>query len=554
MKIFDLLENMDILTELVQSNKIDEAIEGLDSRIKQKLGNKISMRFVIDLRDYLVTMILSESTSNQSLPYWLEFAKRISQYNFSSLILSLLLRNSPYNQLPINDRVKYSFIHLLNNLDNKLDVIKEMSETKFGNELLEISMETLVENDVVTIDLLQELRLFFLETYNKKLFEQASSELEEITDNTSNIVPSDIEDKINRLARCPTNLAQKLQPIMYQLKHGFGHISSNEYTAAKFVLASIKADKSTKYDFSPTLLNKKDWLIYLESVMTLKPPSQESFLIMGSHWTAGRINAQVDGTFKIFLSDSMGIGGFSFNDMIHSKEAHSIIKNRQVVFYYPIEVRQNSDKGCSIYALDDVRHFHTMEEYMHGQTLFSYLESTEGKIEKKITDNIQLKFCHLPDSLLRTQQSSKLLNSLHDEVVNKQGEKAIDSARKGFFINPDNQKLQNLRLNHKLQKMTERLERHISKILQSDDPNKSFDEFCEMADEHSFKKFKVRTEARAGITQQKLAENVRSPMRDEFLNGGDSMKRTITNSYKNMLKQNKPYEMDEEESNNTPEP
>ena len=294
---------------------------------------------------------------------------------------------------------------------------------------------------------------------------------------------------------CPTNVAAQLQQVMVQLKRGVGYITSDHDTAAKFILAAIKADKQDNYNFSPTLLNESEWVGFLKSVVTLPPPAQEKFIIMGAHWTAGEIEVLDNGKVNIFLSDSLGCNvnglGYFFKDLINSIESHQALNNHVVDIYYPLNVRQNNSQGCSFYALDDVRHFHTMERYMTGQTLFSSLENTEKKIIP-IATHIQLKICPLPDALLRTTQSRSVLDRLQNDVINKKGKLSKQSTESFFSLNPSTQKMENQRLNYKAQKMIDRIDHHFLNIIQSDDPQKNLDKFMVMTNEHSFSAFQIR--------------------------------------------------------------
>lgn len=519
-----IMINFNKLNTLITSND-STCIESALKIIKDSQGTGVNR-----LIKYFTRMMLSGGDS--SLPNWFELSRQANlisgyeKHNFSDLILvELLSRLIEEPSLITSERYHDVFVELIKTCEDKLNVIKLFTAIDIGEELVINLMQDLIDKNALTNNELRKFDTFFLDTYNKKLFELTHKEIEKFPEEM--VVSSDVSSRIRLLKTIPDDMANKIKNIMRQLECGRGNVSSDENTAAKFILASIKEDKINDYDYHPTLLKLDELKEYFECFLKLPAPAQEKFIIMGAHWAAGEIEIQANGEIKILLSDSHGdpvdCGDFYFQDTLKQIVSAEHFKNNDIKIYYPVEKRQNSAKGCSIFALDDVRHFHTMERFMNGESLFSYFEQHEagknrhpletqypaGKPITLAADKVLIP-CHLPPQLLTTMQSSRAVSLIneHGNVVNKKGNTSLDLLKKSVVFNQRDQKNQYKRIDYKLDRMIERLQRKWLGILQSDNPNGRFNDFLESANEHTLAGFITRVES---LRDKTLASSGISP-------------------------------------------
>ncbi|MFZ2315173.1 MAG: ankyrin repeat domain-containing protein [Gammaproteobacteria bacterium] len=262
-------------------------------------------------------------------------------------------------------------------------------------------------------------------------------------------------------------ILEKMPPFVY-----FGGI---DYEEGKLACAQIKHDKKNKavgsYDFCPTLLEPSEFKSYLLLLKhSLSWPLRERFIITGHHWISGDIQIDAHGKTSILFLDSLGS---------HRNEIHDNTKSyiaafdsafpEQEIFFSAIK-RQYSPMGCSVFALDDMQHLFTLERYLkdiHGKPvgLFDFLASQKNSLTGITIDtydgwprSVSMSIPHLPLSLTRTMQSRHIYNIIQERSmmeqetpINRKGETATLSVKKGFFSHS------NERLNEKLRKLAEKI-------------------------------------------------------------------------------------------------
>jgi hypothetical protein len=244
-----------------------------------------------------------------------------------------------------------------------------------------------------------------------------------------------------------------------EFRHGFGKIT---FVGGLLTCAQVSARKT--YTFNPTILQEEeeDFKAYLEILKKEPGPLRERFVIYGRfHWMCGDISIDEYGRAQIVFIDSLGYSlGYAYFSEKFQEFSNCFPTG---VIYFSAEKRQNSARGCSVFALDDVTHLFTLEQYLDKKYkstgLFGYLADHIIKQDAQLSASPVLP-CQLPLSLERTKQSSKFFQAISGrepmeqaQHVNKRGQNAELSAKEHF--NLKNEKLINDRLADKLQKMAD---------------------------------------------------------------------------------------------------
>src|SRR3990167_8388313 len=219
-------------------------------------------------------------------------------------------------------------------------------------------------------------------------------------------------------------IAEKIR----HFEEGFGHLV---YADGLLACAQIKASKSD-YDFNPTVLrgplefaNSPEDLAEFRAYLSIikqsgKKPLRERFIITGQHWITGDIQIDADGKVQVLFLDSMGleypVTSMHINTADIINEFSNVFPDASI--YFSKTRRQASGPGCSVFALDDVRHLFTVEKYLQSQYtgLFSYLAAQVGSSgnmaepyrERKLANGGTVHCIPIPLSLMRTTLSSRL--------------------------------------------------------------------------------------------------------------------------------------------------
>ncbi len=177
----------------------------------------------------------------------------------------------------------------------------------------------------------------------------------------------------------------------------------------KLTMAQLASRKS---HFNPTVIsaqeNFSDYLKFLKvGLQNAKLPIREIFIVgdpnfsSGIHWTAGIIEVAEKNEINMLLIDSRGMELDSYCIRAFAKEFP------RGKWYRNIEPRQYQPKGCSIYAMDDVRHLFTVEKYIKPNNIFDYLAAQPYPVNRITLAGIEMKQypCHLPLSFERSRQS-----------------------------------------------------------------------------------------------------------------------------------------------------
>lgn len=263
---------------------------------------------------------------------------------------------------------------------------------------------------------------------------------------------------------------------VYKYMQQFSQLGKIKFQGSLLTCAVVAAKKEASYEFNPVVLDRiNQFKHYLTALKDATPPHRERFIIADAHWICGDIQITQDGQVSVLLIDSLG------QQELNSFETGTAIKILKAVFpsadiYFPHKEKQGPGLGCSVFALDDIRHLYTVENYLdpkyHNGGLHDYLKDSTKAIEEKghikkseSAKNHPIHLCDLPLPLMRTMQSRKLLSEVipgRSEAeqalpVNKKGELMTQSARR-FFAEAKNTTgntvPMNMRLSYKLKEMS----------------------------------------------------------------------------------------------------
>ncbi len=402
------------------------------------------------------------------------------------------------------------FITLVNELEKNAVIFS--SATYFTLQMIKNKYinATNSEDDIlkliynVDIDILIQLRNYFLEVYDLALFTQIQAMIDKHPPHYSAVLSDRLNNKKNLLFNSSSQLISHLNQLMKQIIQACGHISTDETSVAGFILAAIRQDKVDDYIFLPTLLfvdslnnlknETSEFVRYLKCIADMPPPVHERFVIASPHWLSGEIKVDTTGEVHIFICDPIRAND---NDFIQTLPLmNQIFINKAITLYFASTVRQSATEGCSVFALDDVRHFYTIDRYAaNGRTLFEQLDARCQK-KQKLDTNTTVSFCKLPAPLLRTTQSVSLFESISDEmtlITNKKGETVEASIKKTFptyaYVLSGKLTGRNQRLELKREKMFERVDMFILNHLLQDNSEQGYEKLKAMAGEHSLSAF-----------------------------------------------------------------
>jgi hypothetical protein len=235
------------------------------------------------------------------------------------------------------------------------------------------------------------------------------------------------------------------QPIDTQQSYEISRVAENKknlvaeekminikYDGVLLTCAQIQ-DRKKNYIFNPTVLDEssnifEDFTLYLTLLKNANGPLRERFILTGNHTVCGDIELEQDGSVSVFFIDSIQ-SSYQANRAI--KTFASVFSQDKRTIYISNQVRQSSVAGCYVFALDDLRHLFTVENYLpaidstYKQTgLFGYLRANVERAMVKM-DALRLQGQHteeefdfpvlyteLPFSLQRTHQSTTLLSEI----------------------------------------------------------------------------------------------------------------------------------------------
>jgi hypothetical protein len=247
-----------------------------------------------------------------------------------------------------------------------------------------------------------------------------------------------------------------------ELTMGYGYI---QYPAGLLALTAMHHKK--RFPRPPTFIRSTEEELnrYFSVLKKAQVPVCERFIIReGTHWLSGQIDINEDGAASLLIIDSLGVT--EQHTFIYGMELITIFSAifPQHQLYYSSDVKQKAQQGCSVFALDDIKHLYSVSKYIdrarYPEGLFDFLKQNSEKVYT--VANIEITLAHLPLHLLRTTQSKQLLTTmLHsteaEQPLNKKGVtgRFFAEQKLGFVYKktPKGMQLQNTRLNAKLDKM-----------------------------------------------------------------------------------------------------
>ena len=251
----------------------------------------------------------------------------------------------------------------------------------------------------------------------------------------------------------------ELYEVMSQFMDGPGNIITY---GGQLTLGQFKHRKSL--DMRTTIIEKDELLNYINLLKMASHPLKERFIISGEHWITGQIEIETDGSTQILIMDSLGVD--KDKNKFYAK-TEKIIETFAEQFsdskiYLTSETRLHAPAGCSVIAIDDVRHLIHIERYIDEKYtksgLFGYLaDVVDGYIT---TNNKQTNVicCRLPLTFYRTMQSKtsmeKILQTRSEEInkcpINKRRQTLSDTAYSHFRMHDGDKR--NMRVNYILEK------------------------------------------------------------------------------------------------------
>lgn len=247
-----------------------------------------------------------------------------------------------------------------------------------------------------------------------------------------------------------------------------------DYNDILLILSQYRSRKS--YDYNPVLINLNnvdEFTNFLKFFSSAENILEVKFICSGNHCVSGIIKKKSNNEASMWLIDSLGCD-------IDSLEQGYLIKSFSEVFqtyniYLPLEKRQNSHKGCFIFALDDLQHLYSLH-LINNISIWDYLVESKNsktvafKKDENSFKQILVKSCPLPIQFLRTMQSKKLYEEINNRgeaeqslIINKKGETTYQSSQKFFQL--DDLSKQNKRTEHKFNTM---IQHTIKYLLEND--------------------------------------------------------------------------------------
>lgn len=240
----------------------------------------------------------------------------------------------------------------------------------------------------------------------------------------------------------------------------------------QLICAAIAEAKT--YAFNPVIVEEDQWGEFIDTLNqhhALLVGKTTYFIATGPHWISGCIRGKQEG-FDVCIVDSLGCLAWSelhLDTKFMLEETLAGLASPRVFILR--DKRQHSMFGCSVYALDDVRHLHTLERYLpvayNSSGMFGYFANHSVPVEVPGTG-----WCYvaaMPLTLLRSMQSTSLFAKIEtygDEnalPINKYGETAAQSAQKYFRVIDG--KPVNRRYHHKLAVF----KNHVLNLLKNED-------------------------------------------------------------------------------------
>lgn len=267
----------------------------------------------------------------------------------------------------------------------------------------------------------------------------------------------------------------------FSFSDGFGKITFNDAVVA---VAAINAKNSK---FRPLILASEEefseLLAYIKNHPDEMQGRQLNFVIAGfPHWISGAL-AMKDKKLNLFISDTFGAESTYAQNFVDIAQKHF----HDAKIFVSSEKRQNTSKGCSVFAITDVRKLFKIKN------LFELLEKKEMLVSESKNNNGGLvRYIKSPIRLLTSSQTSDLLLSIkeHPEYqanmpINKKGDTISKSILRNFDIEKrkGTTKFTNRTLEHKLEMLHRVIAEYLrqpeitDKKLQSSMDKFTFDEF-----------------------------------------------------------------------------
>lgn len=378
-----------------------------------------------------------------------ELGKSIASFSkiylsFINIILKELLKQEKQKQ----EDKKAIFNLFIESLLNQFAMY--LVKVLFVNGILEFMEELSTEYKVIFYS---KLLPHCINTYNSYLLNKLTSLNPELT---KKVIETELDAKQqiqhNLLLKQEQSRHLKFSQQMAEFTNGFGHVT---YEGALLTCAQIK--KRKPYHFDPIVLRTYELKEFFQTLKNKPLPTRAKFIISDKHWVCGDILIERGGKVRALILDSLGAKKEQISEEMISLLYVITDEFSDTNVYLARTKRQNAKKGCSIFSIDDVMHFYTLERYLTTKNLFSYLEEQKDNNRIQYLSNCSVIFCSLPVSLYRTMQSRKFfdLPGIDNGFVNKKGETARSSVNKTLKIEGAESIPRNARLDCQLAKIAE---------------------------------------------------------------------------------------------------
>lgn len=446
------------LPQMVSEKKFEEIISQLP-------------KFLEDNPENIIFQLISpyENENKKNIKKWIEFFIALqdssilsSKIDFSSLWLDVLKITVIPEEEQKKEDVRLFYTRFI------LMIITQYSQKKPAllHQLASNNNFLFCLLDVISnleLELKKDIQNKFIhlaiEKYNPFLLEKLTKEIP-----LESVTPLETKEKATKLLEVKKESWVFLHENMKAFVNGIG-IGIINYHNVLLTCAQIAARK--KYSFHPTIIKTYEADEYFFALSRAKLPIRERFIVTGAHFYPGDVMIDEKKHATLLIADSLQGEALTLTK-------HTLFTLKKYfpnsTIYIPQEHRQVTMKGCSVFSLDDLRHLHTIEQYLPSEYkkengLFDYLKDNSEKeifLTKK-QNTITVKLCHLPLSLERTRQNENLLKELiptrtfeNKLPINKRGETAAESVSK-YVQEAKNKKGEKRQYNKRLERQLEKM-------------------------------------------------------------------------------------------------
>lgn len=452
------LSSFQTIPELVEKNQIEAATDQFKASLTSNRSENYHATYDLIIEAF-------KSTLNQAL--WCHFLETIYQdqevrEKFSSLaILHNLLHE--YTNLNLSPQIATRLTKL------SLHYYPSEKETIF-----EILMNNVKLSPVLVDSIKDSHSKDMVDLYKLSVKKYHATLLHALIEHNKELVKIDLSpnDRMRLHLMLTLSSGEEREMFTQRMKHFMYGLGRIVYEDILFICSEVQARKK-RYDFNPTVLaNADEFKEYLSYFKFGNSPAKERFICLISHvhWAAGEIQVNKDGQATLIYFDPLGSKSYYTEKQMFLEFTNTF---PQSTIYISSESLQKSTTGCSLFALDALRHFYTVEEYIKGD-LVDYLKKSQTEQKKYDISSevaVTVNECLLPRPFAITSHYLDTFQELKrsTEKVNKKGQTAIEAGERFFKkVNREGKEVtHNTKILYQLDKMAEYLAKYIAAQISS---------------------------------------------------------------------------------------